>query len=146
MISKEVFMDIIALHRNGCSVRKIARRLGIHRKTVKRHLESETFPRYRKQKRRPSILEPYYPMIRDFLAEDDYQATWIFDRIKKTGYAGGYDTVKHYVRKIKEQKRRLAYIWFETEPGRQAQFDWGDFQVLEPSGRTSTVFAFPRKH
>ncbi len=75
MISKEVFMNIIALHRNGCSVRKISRTLHLHRDTVKRHLESETFPQYRKQKRRLSILEPYYPMIRDFLEEDDYQAT-----------------------------------------------------------------------
>ncbi len=142
MISKEVFMDMIALHRNGYSVRKIARTLGIHRGTVKRHLASDAFPRYQKQKRQSSILEPYYPMIRDFLEEDDYQATWLFDRIKKMGYAGGYDTVKNHVRKIKEQKTHLAYIRFETEPGRQAQFDWGDFQILELSGRTSTVFAF----
>jgi transposase len=76
MISKEVFMNILALHRNGYSARKISRTLGIHRNTVKHHLESETFPQYRKQKRRPSILEPYYPMIRDFLEEDDHQATW----------------------------------------------------------------------
>ncbi len=142
MISKEVFMDMIALQRNGCSVRKIARTFGIHRNTVKRHLESETFPQYRKQKRRPSILEPYCPMIRDFLEEDDYQATWIFDRLRKAGYPGGYGIVRDYVRSIKEQKTRLAYIRFETQPGRQAQFDWGDFQVAEPSGRTTTIFAF----
>ncbi len=50
--------------------------------------------------------------------------------------------VRDYVRAIKEQKTRLAFIRFETEPGRQAQFDWGDFQVVEPSGRTTTIFAF----
>ena len=142
MISKEVFMDIIALHRNGYGIRKISRTLHIHRDTVKRHLESETFPQYRKQKRRPSILEPYCAMIRDFLEEDAYQATWIFDRIRKAGYRGRYGIVRDYVRSIKEQKTRLAFIRFETEPGRQAQFDWGDFQVVEPSGRTTTIFAF----
>jgi len=50
--------------------------------------------------------------------------------------------VKRYVRTIKERETRLAYARFETEPGHQAQFDWGDFQVEEPSGRTTTVYVF----
>lgn len=134
-------MDIIALHRNGNSIRKIAKTCGVHRVTVKRHLASDSFPRYRKQKRCASILEPHYRIIRDFLEEDDYQATWIFDRLKRLGYAGGYDTVKHYVRTIKEEKTRIAYARFETEPGRQAQFDWGDFQVREANGSVTTIYA-----
>jgi transposase len=89
-----------------------------------------------------SILEPYKQIINDYLDQDDYQTTWIFDRIKKIGYPGSYDTVKHYVAGIKEQKTRLAYIRFETEPGLQAQFDWGDFQVQGPYGKKSTVYAF----
>jgi transposase len=33
------------------------------------------------------------------------------------GYTGGYDTVKHFVRPIKRQQARIAYIRFETMPG-----------------------------
>jgi transposase len=142
MISEEVFMDIIAMHRQGLSIRQIARKLGIHRSTVKKHIEAKEFPHYHKRKGGISILEPYKQIISDYLDEDDYQGTWIFDRIKRIGYPGGYDTVKHYVSKIKEQKRRLAYIRFETEPWLQAQVDWGDSQVQEPDGKTSKVFAF----
>ena len=142
MISKEVFMDMIAMHRNGYSIRKIAKLTGIHRKTVKRHLESNSFPAYKKEKRKLSILEPYTQVIRDYLGQDDYQATWIYDRLKRMGYAGSYDTVKTYVRTIKGQKTRLAYARFETEPGLQAQVDWGDFQVQEPDGKTLTLYAF----
>jgi len=142
MISKEVFMDIIAMHRNGYSIRKIAKLTGIHRRTVKRHLESNSFPAYKKEKRKLSILEPYTQIIRDYLEQDDYQATWIYDRLKRMGYPGSYDTVKTYVRAIKEQKTRLAYARFETEPGLQAQVDWGDFQVQEPNGKTLTLYAF----
>jgi transposase len=142
MISKEVFMDIIAMHRNGYSIRKIAKLTGIHRRTVKRHLESNSFPTYKKEERKTSILEPYTQIIRDYLDQDDYQATWIYDRMKRMGYAGSYDTVKIYVRTIKEQKTRLAYARFETEPGLQAQVDWGDFQVQEPNGKTLTLYAF----
>jgi transposase len=39
------------------------------------------------------------------------------DRLKNRGYQGGYDTVKRYVRTIKERETRLAYARFETEPG-----------------------------
>ena len=131
MISEEVFMDIIAMHRSGLSVRK----------TVKKHIEAGDFPHYHKRKS-VSILEPYKQIINDYLDQDDYQATWIFDRIKKIGYPGSYDTVKHYVAGIKEQKTQLAYIRFETEPGLQAQVDWGDFQIQGPDGKTTTVYAF----
>lgn len=47
-----------------------------------------------------------------------------------------------YVRSIKEEKTRLAFVRFETSPGCQAQFDWGAFQVMEPAGGTTTIFAF----
>ena len=120
-------MDMIAMHRNGYSIRKIAKLHGIHRDTVKRHLESNSFPEYQKEKRKISILGSYSQIIKDYLDQDDYQATWIYDRMKRMGYAGSYDTVKIYVRTIKEQKTRLAYARFETEPGLQAQVDWGDF-------------------
>jgi transposase len=142
MISKEGFMEITSLKRNGYSVRKIAKTLGIHRNTVKRHLESGEFPQYRKTRRRDSILTPYHKTVQAFLEEDDYQATWILDRLKAMGYAGGYDTVRRHVQSIKERKNRLAYTRFETEPGRQAQFDWGDFQVAEPDGSVTTIHAF----
>jgi transposase len=142
MISKEGYMEIKAMQRNGKSIRAIAKELGLHRKTIRKHLTESDFPRYRKTKRKDSILEPYRQAIKDYLEEDDYQATWIWDRLKNRGYAGGYDTVKRYVQTIKAQKSRLAYARFETEPGRQAQFDWGDFQVEESGGRTTTIFAF----
>lgn len=94
MIATEVYMGIIALKRQGHSLRWIAKKLGIHRKTVKKHLESESFPAYSPRTAKPSVLDPYHQVIRDFLDEDDYQATWIFSRLKRMGYAGSYETVK----------------------------------------------------
>jgi transposase len=142
MISVEVFMDVFALSRQGLTVRAIARKLGIHRNTVKKYLQSGSVPSYRKSRRRASILAPYYQSIEDFLQEDSYQATWIFDRLRQLGYAGSYDTVKDHVRTVKEHKTRLAYIRFETQPGYQAQVDWGDFQIQQPDGTTTTVYLF----
>jgi transposase len=142
MITTEVFMDIIALRRQGFTMRYIARKLGIHRNTVKKYLEDKKPPHYHKSKRNGSILDPYKQTIDDYLKDDDYRATWLFDRICKMGYAGSYDTVKNYVRQVKERLTRLAFTRFETEPGLQAQVDWGDFQVREPNGLITTIYAF----
>lgn len=38
MITKEVFMDIYSLRKDGWSMRAIARKLGIHRDTVRKHI------------------------------------------------------------------------------------------------------------
>lgn len=117
MISAEVFMTIIAMNKiQGFSIRKIAQMTGKHRNTVKRYLEGNEFPRYRRQKQETK-LSAYRQVIDDFLSADAYQATWIYDRLKRMGYTGAYESVKVYVRGIKEQKKRLAYLRFETEPG-----------------------------
>jgi transposase len=142
MIETEVFMDILALHRRGHSMRWIAKRLGIHRNTVKKYITQRKQPQYCKQKRRESILSPYHQVISEWLEQDDFTATWIFDKLKDLGYTGGYDTVRYFVRDVKQQKAQLAYIRFETEPGRQAQMDWADFKVLNSDGTSFFVYLF----
>lgn len=134
-------MDILAMRRSGKSLRAIAKELGLHRSTVKKHLEGNEFPRYRKSATKESILIPYHQAVQDYLGEDDYKATWILDRLKSRGYPGSYETLKRYVRTIKDRQTRLAYARFETEPGCQAQFDWGEFQIVDPAGKTTTVYA-----
>jgi len=142
MISTEVFMDILALHRQGHSMRWIAKKLGIHRNTVKKYITEKRRPQYRKRKRRESILTPFHQIIRDWLEQDDFRATWIFERLKDLGYTGGYDTVRYFVRDVKRVKSQLAYIRFETEPGRQAQMDWADFKVRDSDGASFFVYLF----
>jgi transposase len=141
MISAEVFMTIVAMSKiQGFSIRKIAQLTGKHRNTVKHYLEGNEFPRYRRQTKETK-LAAYHQTINDLLSEDAYQATWIYDRLKGMGYTGAYESVKVYVRGIKEQKKRLAYLRFETGAGLQAQFDWGDFQIIESDGQVTTIYA-----
>ncbi|MGB5424991.1 MAG: hypothetical protein WBN03_22690 [Desulfobacterales bacterium] len=67
MICTEAFMDILAFHRQGHSMRWIAKSLGIHRNIVKKYSIQKKQPQYQKQKRRESILGPYHQIIRDWL-------------------------------------------------------------------------------
>ncbi|WP_073379637.1 IS21 family transposase [Desulfofustis glycolicus] len=135
-------MDIISLQRQGFSQRDIAKKLGIHRNTVKKYLENPAVPAYHKSIKRASILDPYRQLIDDYLAEDDYKATWIHERLQQRGYEGSYRTVQAYVREVKDRRHRLAYTRFETEPGCQAQVDWGDFRIDNGNGSSSTRYLF----
>ena len=72
MIKLEGFMDIITLHRQGLSQRKIAEKLGLHRNTVKKYIESNALSTYSKSTRQSSILDPFHQLIDDYLAEDAY--------------------------------------------------------------------------
>ena len=98
MVTMEGLMDILVLDRQGYSVPGIARKLGIHRKTVRKYLEAGGAPVYRKQKRKASILDAFRPAIREWLAQASYRATWVYDRLRSLGYTGSYETVKGYVR------------------------------------------------
>jgi transposase len=136
-------MTIMAMSKiQKLSNREIARRTGKHRATIKKYLAGNAFPAYQERRDKETVLSPYRQVIDDYLEQDAYQATWIYDRLKRMGYRGSYETVKIYVRSVKAGKMRLAYLRFETEPGLQAQFDWGDFQVQEPDGRVTTIHAF----
>ena len=137
-------MDILDLHRSGLSQRAIARRLGISRNTVKKYIETpESCLKNPKPYHRTSILDPYHKAIKAWLDEDGYYtATWIYDRLVNQGYTGSYETVKRKVGKLKKHKQKIAYMRFETEPGHQAQVDFGEFQVELPDGSIKKLYLF----
>jgi transposase len=144
MITRETKVDINYLHRQGLSYREIGRKTGHDPRTVKRYAENpELIGQPRKVSKRPSKLDEYMPLIEKWLEEDpQYRASWIIDQITKLGYSGGRTIVSDAVQNIKEENRRIAYIRFETEPGRQAQVDFGDFAVVQPDGSEKTLYMF----
>jgi transposase len=137
-------LDIAMLHRKGISQRKIARRLGISRNTVKKYIENPEFPESRwGARKRKSLLDPYRDTIKTWLEEDmDYTATWIYDRLSAMGFHGSYEIVKRTVGEIKAERHKIAYMRFETEPGYQGQVDFGEFQVARADGSIKKLYLF----
>lgn len=137
-------MDILILKRKGFSQRKIANKLGISRNTVKKYFDNpdimENNPR--KQKRK-SLLDKYIGNVKAWLEEDnEYTATWIYDHLVPMGFSGSYEIVKRKVQNIKAERQKIAYMRFETEPGYQAQVDFGEFQVVQADGSVKKLYLF----
>ena len=137
-------MDILTMKRKGFTQREIARKLGISRNTVQKYIENPELalaPAIRRS--RTSQLDPYEDNIKAWIEEDfAYKATWIYDRLSNMGFCGSYEIVKRKVRELKDEHQKVAYMRFETEPGCQAQVDFGEFQVHEASGVIKKYYLF----
>ena len=144
MTSKEDAVDIITLKKRGFSNRKIAGRLGIDRRTVKKYVSDlgKAF-KPRQSGPRKSKLDPFIGNIEAWMEQDSFfNAVWVYDRLKPMGYTGGYDIVKKYVRGLKAKRAKVAYLRFETEPGLQAQADWAEFAWDLPDGKSHVFYLF----
>jgi transposase len=136
-------LDILILKRKGLSQRKIANKLGISRNTVKKYFDNPDIMENNPRKPRKSILDKYIGNVKAWLEEDnEYTATWIYDHLVPMGFSGSYEIVKRKVQDIKAERQKIAYMRFETEPGYQAQVDFGEFQVVEADGSAKKLYLF----
>lgn len=130
-IDSQIIFEIHRLFDAGWKERKIARHLGISRKTVKKYLcHPDKLPQRRKT--RSSKLDPYRDLIKSFLEKDpDVKAPVVLQRLCAHGFDGKLTIVRNYLRKNRIRKHhRQAYIRFESSPGEQIQIDWGHFGSL----------------
>jgi transposase len=113
-----------ALAADGVSRREIARRLGINRRTVKRMLESDAPPTYRRAAQ-GSQVDRFEPVIRATLEEwPDIKAPRMTDILRDDyGYAGSVDVVKRRLRELRPPAERPAQRT-GYRPGQVLQLDW----------------------
>lgn len=67
------------------------------------------------------------------------------NELRTRGYKGSYWTVYRYVNSILQNIHARTYkpsIRFETQPGQQAQVDWGSFGRIEINGRIERLYCF----
>ena len=139
MISQEMSMMIRHLVGEGETKAAAARRLGISRPTVYRHLKKKTDD---PAPARPSKLDPYKDYIDARLKEYNLPATVLLGEIKKQGYTGGSTILREYVSRVK-QKRVLDLVErYETQPGHQAQLDWGECGRVIEDGASKKLYVF----
>jgi len=136
-------LDINSLHKQGFSKRKISEKLGIHRDTVTKYLNNPHPISSTSACPRKSKLDPFNTHIEAWLEEDnEYKATLIYEKLTKIGFTGSYEIVKRKVHEYKKRRFQIAYMRFETEPGLQAQVDYGEFHVEQPDGTIKKRYLF----
>jgi transposase len=134
MLKMSQINSIRDLSNCGYHIGEISKKLGIDRKTVRKHLNEENFsPTMPTHCEKPSILDPYKTKIQDWLAAD--QRSWykqqhtakrIFDRLcKEEMFSGSYSTVQRYVKIIRSRQLAVASQELVWEPG-TAQVDFGE--------------------
>ena len=156
MISMSTVNSIRQQRREGFSISDIAKRNNVSRDTVYKYLRQDDFsPQPPKARVRASKLDPYKPIIRQWLADDAgnwrkqrHTARKIWQRLRdEHGADVSEATVGRYVARLRDERRSaseqfLDLVW---EPG-QAQADFGeaDFYVRGVRTRLSFfVLTFP---
>ena len=124
-------------HREGVSLRKISRKTGLSRNTIRHWLRQEEMvePAYPPRAAR-SVVDPWAEQLAGWLKTDQRRpkrhrrtARMLYQAIKGKGYSGSYGRVCAFVRRWKVQagqstRRKRAYVPLLFEPGEAFQFDW----------------------
>jgi transposase len=142
MLNVESRFMIKDLRRKGVTISEIARRTGYDRKTIRAVLKGPVSPTPQKRRAKRSKLDPFIPHLKKRIDDGVLNCTKLLDEIQKQGYQGGKSLVKNFVQPYREARRQAATVRYETEPGEQAQVDWGYFGFIEYNGRRHRLYAF----
>src|SRR5437588_4047515 len=143
MLSVEDYTKIRLAHRDGMSIRDVARTFG-HSRTKIRQILSEAQPKpYTRSKPPPApVLGSFHAAIDSILAADEsappkqrHTAMQVFRRLRdEHGYTGSYDPVRRYVA-THQRGRRETFVPLAHDPGVRLEADFGHVHVDFPGGR-----------
>jgi transposase len=120
----------------GQSIVEVSEMTGHSRNTVRKALHGEPWGYKERAHQAFPVLEPYLPLIDDWLKEDKKQpkkqrhtARRIYHRlVAEQGFTGAESTVRRYVRLIKAKlgiNRPGAFVPCDPEAGHEGEADWG---------------------
>jgi transposase len=138
VVGVEQWAELRRMHRvERLSIREISRRTGLHRKTIRRALGSESPPRY---SRAPagSKLDPFKDWICERLQDDpSIQSLRLREMAIELGYAGGKTIFDDYVREVRPRFQvRRTFQRTIYRPGELVQCDLWEPRALVPVGHS----------
>jgi len=125
----------------GVYQKDVAHELGVDPRTVRRALRRGGAPSGKRPGARKSKLDPYKAEVDRLLGEGVWNGVVILREIQEMGYAGGHTILGDYIRPKRVLRKSRATVRFETPPGHQMQYDWGEVWS-EVAGRRTKVY-FP---
>lgn len=147
---------------DGLSIRELARKHGVHRRTVRQALAAAEPPPRKKPVRTAPRLDPYKPAIDEMLTYDltaprkqRHTATRILARLRDEHGATdlSYSTVRDYVRVRRAQidleagRQVEAMVPQDHAPGAEAEVDFGEVYVILDGVKTKChMFVYRLSH
>ena len=144
MVREELWREVHRLFSvEHCSKAAIGRELDLDVKTVRRCLQQASWRPYHRAPAAASLLTPHRTFLEHRAPAVGYSAQVLYQELtREHGYTGSYQTVKRFVRPLREAEAlaNRATVRFETPPGLQSQIDWGQATVTFRTGRAVRHF------
>jgi len=144
MLTVDDYGRIRRAHRDGMSIREIARTFHHSRKKIREVLKSSGEPQPYQQREQPIApkLGAFHETILEMLKEDEtappkqrHTMMHVYRRLKaEHGYQGCYSAVRRFISKHR-QLHRETFIPLDHAPGQRMEADFGEIQVDFPDGR-----------
>jgi transposase len=148
MVTVDDFGAIRRAHRDGMSIRQIARQLRHSRRIIRHALtHAEPHPEPLTRNRFAPRLGPFHTVIDQILTDDEtaprkqrHTAAQICRRLRdEHDYRGGYAQVQRYVRN-RRPTHQETFIPLNHLPGQRLEADFGHIHVDFPDGRRLVPF------
>jgi transposase len=143
MLTVDDYAKIRLAHRDGMSIRDIARTFHHSRYKVRQILShAEPRPYTRTQPPPAPVLGPFHAVIDALLAADEqappkqrHTAMQLYRRLRdEYAYHGGYAQVRRYIARHRKDHRE-TFIPLAHDPGQRLECDFGHIHVDYPDGR-----------
>jgi transposase len=130
MLREDVVRAVLARLERGEHVKTVARELGIDPKTVRRWRRLGGWQPRRPQKRARQ-LERFEEFLTRRAPEVGWNGRVLYREVQGLGFRGGYLQVQRFLQPFRDERRwaACASVRFETDPGEQAQIDFGQLPV-----------------
>jgi transposase len=148
MLTVDDYAKFRTAHRDGMTIRQIARSFHVSRRKVRDALASPEPTPYTRTKPPPApVLGPFTAIIDQVLRDDRdappkqrHTAAQLFRRLQdEHGYPGSYPTVRRHVA-AHRQNSSPTFIPLAHPPGRRLEADFGHIHVDLPDGRRLVPF------
>lgn len=142
MVTVDDYVRIRLAHRDGLSVRELARRFHHSRRKIAEIVGTPEPKPYLRLNPPPSVLDPFKELIDSILSADEqaprkqrHTAAKLCRRLQEEhGYPGSYERVRLYV-KGRGRQRRETFIPLDHDPGQRLEADFGHIYADFPAGR-----------
>lgn len=124
-------MEIHKLFAEGVSISELARKFGHDRKTIRQAIQSRDqeggVVRANLGAQIGSKIDLFKPYIEEQMKKGVLNSVRILRDLRAQGYTGEITILRDFMRPLRPVVMAVATVRFETDPGKQAQIDLGEF-------------------